>query len=151
MWVELLVNVGLPRHFIPRGSAGSLLPRRSLRRSSGGDGGRLCSEFAFGSIWEKQVPVNKEKWAGLILTHCRTGVIRHPGQIPRPVRRSFSEDGSGMRAGIQKDLILRKFPGFRVSPGMTVCRITTQSLEGEKGVEVEPKAPALNRDVQLVL
>jgi hypothetical protein len=24
--------------------------------------------------------------------------IRHPSQIPRPVRRSFSEDGSGMLA-----------------------------------------------------
>ena len=31
--------------------------------------------------------------------------MRHPGQVPR----------SGMRAGIQNDLIFSKFPGFRVS------------------------------------
>jgi hypothetical protein len=42
--------------------------------------------------------------------------IRHPGQVPRPVRRSFSEDGSGTRAGIQKDLIFTDFPRSRVSP-----------------------------------
>jgi hypothetical protein len=44
------------------------------------------------------------------------GVICHPSQIPRPVRRSFSEDGSGMRAGIQNILIFCDLPGFRVSP-----------------------------------
>jgi hypothetical protein len=33
-------------------------------------------------------------------------IIRHPGQVPR----------SGMRAGIQDNLIFRHFSGFRVSP-----------------------------------
>jgi len=36
--------------------------------------------------------------------------VRHPGQVPRPVRRSFSEDGSGTRAGIQNDFIFLDSP-----------------------------------------
>jgi len=37
-----------------------------------------------------------------------SAAIRHPGQIPR----------SGMRAGIQNDLIFRHVTGFRVSPSI---------------------------------
>jgi hypothetical protein len=60
--------------------------------------------------------------------------ICHPGQVPRHFRRSFNEDGTGTRAGIQNDLI------FLDSPS-TSLRVVSLSNHG-----VSPSTDGLARN-----